>query len=203
MQNTFRKRKRKKGSGGAVIRLPSPPPHMGEPGSIPGGRDFRMWESCRTMRLVDGFSRGSSVPPPFHYGAAPHSLHFTLIGSQDLAVKSRPKSLHSTPRKVLKVDFKSVRGRGGRAVGLLASHQGEPGFNPQHEFLPDFRAMSPGGKGDVEAYLFRLVPREIRPRGSALAIRTATVVPRLSRPTPRLEKLALNLSLTQIVFGDI
>ncbi|KAJ8872713.1 hypothetical protein PR048_026327 [Dryococelus australis] len=35
--------------------------------------DFRMWESCRTMPFVGGFSRGSPVSPPFHSGAAPYS----------------------------------------------------------------------------------------------------------------------------------
>ncbi|KAJ8881964.1 hypothetical protein PR048_018452 [Dryococelus australis] len=39
-------------------------------GSLP---DLRWWESCRTMPLVGGFSRGSPVPPPFHSGAAPYS----------------------------------------------------------------------------------------------------------------------------------
>ncbi|KAJ8870343.1 hypothetical protein PR048_029364 [Dryococelus australis] len=36
-----------------------------DPGSIPGRvtPDFRMWESCRTMPLIDGFSRGSPVSP--------------------------------------------------------------------------------------------------------------------------------------------
>ncbi|KAJ8866678.1 hypothetical protein PR048_032539 [Dryococelus australis] len=47
---------------------------------------FRMWESCRTMPLVAGFSRGY-LPflPPFHSGVAPYSRRFTLIGSQDLS----------------------------------------------------------------------------------------------------------------------
>ncbi|KAJ8880439.1 hypothetical protein PR048_016908 [Dryococelus australis] len=43
-----------------------------------GSPDFRKWESCRTMPLVTGFSRRSPSPS------------FTLIGSQDIAVKSRP-----------------------------------------------------------------------------------------------------------------
>ncbi|KAJ8891531.1 hypothetical protein PR048_004059 [Dryococelus australis] len=39
-------------------------------GSLP---DFRLRESCMTMPLVSGFSRGSPVfPPPFHSGIAPH-----------------------------------------------------------------------------------------------------------------------------------
>ncbi|KAJ8894557.1 hypothetical protein PR048_007214 [Dryococelus australis] len=52
--------------GAAVVeRLDYPPrPHQGEPDSISGAGslpDFRMWESCRTIPLVGGFSRGSPV----------------------------------------------------------------------------------------------------------------------------------------------
>ncbi|KAJ8878689.1 hypothetical protein PR048_019274 [Dryococelus australis] len=59
--------------------------------------DFRSWESCwMTMTQVGGFPRGSL---PLHAGAAPYPLRFTHVGSQDLAVKSRPTlfthSLHS------------------------------------------------------------------------------------------------------------
>ncbi|KAJ8879646.1 hypothetical protein PR048_020254 [Dryococelus australis] len=66
--------------------------HLGETGSIPGGvaPDFRTRESCRTMPLVGGFSRGSPVTPPFHSGASPYSPHFLFIGSQNLDVKCRP-----------------------------------------------------------------------------------------------------------------
>ncbi|KAJ8876526.1 hypothetical protein PR048_020971, partial [Dryococelus australis] len=48
----------------------------GDPGSIPGRvtPEFCMWESCRTMPLVSGFSRGSPVSLPFHSGTAPYSL---------------------------------------------------------------------------------------------------------------------------------
>ncbi|KAJ8874959.1 hypothetical protein PR048_022849 [Dryococelus australis] len=65
-------------------------------GSLP---DFRAFESCRTMLLVNGFSWGSPVSPsPLRSGAAPYSPCFTLIGSQDVAVKGRPNvspPLHS------------------------------------------------------------------------------------------------------------
>ncbi|KAJ8895602.1 hypothetical protein PR048_000938, partial [Dryococelus australis] len=58
--------------------------HKCEPGSIPCGAapDFRMWESCRTMPLVGGFSRGSPVPPvlAFLCCSIPHII---LIGYQD------------------------------------------------------------------------------------------------------------------------
>ncbi|KAJ8869731.1 hypothetical protein PR048_028739 [Dryococelus australis] len=63
--------------------------HLGELGSIPRR------ESRGTMQLVDGFSRVSPVSPPLNSGAAPYSLRSTLIGCQDLDVKSRPP--HSTP----------------------------------------------------------------------------------------------------------
>ncbi|KAJ8867797.1 hypothetical protein PR048_031602 [Dryococelus australis] len=46
--------------------------------------DFRMQVSCWMMPLVGDFSRGS----PFHFDATPHSPRSTLIGSQDLDVKS-------------------------------------------------------------------------------------------------------------------
>ncbi|KAJ8872421.1 hypothetical protein PR048_026025 [Dryococelus australis] len=42
------------------------------------------------MPLVSGFSRGLPFTSPFQSGAAPYSPHFTLVGSRDLAVKSRP-----------------------------------------------------------------------------------------------------------------
>ncbi|KAJ8877963.1 hypothetical protein PR048_022426 [Dryococelus australis] len=45
---------------------------------------FCMWESCWTMPLICGFSRGSPPPPSSHSSAAPYFPHFTNIGSQDL-----------------------------------------------------------------------------------------------------------------------
>ncbi|KAJ8867239.1 hypothetical protein PR048_031038 [Dryococelus australis] len=64
--------------------------------------NFGMWESCRTIPLVGGFTRISPIPPPppLHSGAAPYLPHFTLIGSQEPDVKSRLNTstpLHSTP----------------------------------------------------------------------------------------------------------
>ncbi|KAJ8871649.1 hypothetical protein PR048_027976 [Dryococelus australis] len=37
-------------------------------------RDFDKWDTCRAMPLVGESSRGYSVSPPFHSGAAPYSL---------------------------------------------------------------------------------------------------------------------------------
>ncbi|KAJ8891231.1 hypothetical protein PR048_010746 [Dryococelus australis] len=52
--------------------------------------DFRMWESCQTMPLVGGFSRGSPVSPALSFRRCTILTSITLIGSQALAVKSRP-----------------------------------------------------------------------------------------------------------------
>ncbi|KAJ8896346.1 hypothetical protein PR048_001690 [Dryococelus australis] len=76
-------------------------PTFGEPRSIPGGlspRCSHVWESCRTLPLVGGFSRGSPASLPLHSGAAPHSPRFTLIDSQDLDVKKCPNLfIHPIP----------------------------------------------------------------------------------------------------------
>ncbi|KAJ8893072.1 hypothetical protein PR048_005655 [Dryococelus australis] len=55
-----------------------------------GSPDFRMWESCRTMSLVGEFSRKSPVSPAPSFRSCSTLTSITLIGSQDLAVKSRP-----------------------------------------------------------------------------------------------------------------
>ncbi|KAJ8898462.1 hypothetical protein PR048_003822 [Dryococelus australis] len=60
------------------------PQHLGVPGSTSGG-------------VISGFPQVGIVPDdarwsagsPLHSGAAPYSLHFTLVGSQDLDFKSR------------------------------------------------------------------------------------------------------------------
>ncbi|KAJ8872414.1 hypothetical protein PR048_026018 [Dryococelus australis] len=77
--------------------------------------DFRMWDSCRTMPLVGGFSRGFPVLPPFHSGTVPYSPHFILVGSQDLDVKSRPNLFtHSRLFKVDEVEAIGRRDSGGK-----------------------------------------------------------------------------------------
>ncbi|KAJ8890126.1 hypothetical protein PR048_009633, partial [Dryococelus australis] len=64
----------------------------GDPGSIHRRvtPDFCMWESCRTMPLVDGFSRGSPVSPAFSFQRYPIFTSITVIGSQNLDAKSHP-----------------------------------------------------------------------------------------------------------------
>ncbi|KAJ8895265.1 hypothetical protein PR048_000590 [Dryococelus australis] len=81
-----------------VQRSDYSPPHLGEPGSIPGRvppppPDSRTWESCRTTPLVGGFSRGISPvsrtlvlrsrspmnPPHLHRFSKPRTLRVTRI----------------------------------------------------------------------------------------------------------------------------
>ncbi|KAJ8866094.1 hypothetical protein PR048_033618 [Dryococelus australis] len=59
--------------------------HLGDLGSIPG-----TWESCRTMPLVRGFSRGSPVSQALSFRRCSVLASITLIGSEDLDVKSLP-----------------------------------------------------------------------------------------------------------------
>ncbi|KAJ8867985.1 hypothetical protein PR048_031794 [Dryococelus australis] len=55
-----------------------------------GSPHSRKWESCRTMPLVGGFSRGSPVSTVPSFRRRSIFTSTTLIGSQDLAVKSSP-----------------------------------------------------------------------------------------------------------------
>ncbi|KAJ8873644.1 hypothetical protein PR048_024466 [Dryococelus australis] len=78
-------------SGAAVAeRLAcSPPTKVNRFQSPTGSPDFRKWESCRTMPLV-GFSRGPTGSLALSFRRRSMLTSITLIGSQDLAVKSRP-----------------------------------------------------------------------------------------------------------------
>ncbi|KAJ8891090.1 hypothetical protein PR048_010600 [Dryococelus australis] len=67
--------------------------HQGEAGSIPG----RVTPEFSLKGTVTDYAAGrryflGDLPfsPPLHSGAAPFSPHFTLIGSQDVVVKSHP-----------------------------------------------------------------------------------------------------------------
>ncbi|KAJ8888012.1 hypothetical protein PR048_007497 [Dryococelus australis] len=70
----------------------SPPAKANRVQSPAGSPDFRKWESCRTMPLVGGSSRRSSVSPTLSFRRRSICTSITLIGSQDLAVKSRPNT---------------------------------------------------------------------------------------------------------------
>ncbi|KAJ8884407.1 hypothetical protein PR048_016264 [Dryococelus australis] len=52
----------------------SPPTKANRAQPSVGSPDLSKSESCRTMQVVGGFSRGSPVPPPFNSDTAPNSL---------------------------------------------------------------------------------------------------------------------------------
>ncbi|KAJ8891816.1 hypothetical protein PR048_004370 [Dryococelus australis] len=61
------------------------------PAGLPPG-DFRTWESCQTMQLVGGFSRGSpAFPRPCVTALLLTHISSAFIGSQGLDVNRRPK----------------------------------------------------------------------------------------------------------------
>ncbi|KAJ8895202.1 hypothetical protein PR048_000527 [Dryococelus australis] len=86
------------------------------PGALswPGSMDFRKWESCRTMPLVGGFSRGSPVSPTPSFRRRSMFTSITPIDSEDLDVKSRPNpfALHAplpnSARKLVNSHLSSV-----------------------------------------------------------------------------------------------
>ncbi|KAJ8871498.1 hypothetical protein PR048_027820 [Dryococelus australis] len=64
-------------------------PGIGHTRGLPRLQDKR-WESCRTMPLVGGFSRGSHVSPALSFQRSSILTSITLMGSQDLDTKSHP-----------------------------------------------------------------------------------------------------------------
>ncbi|KAJ8870168.1 hypothetical protein PR048_029181 [Dryococelus australis] len=99
---------------GAVSLVAS---HLGDPGSISGRVTA---ESCRTMPLVGGFSRGSPVSPAISFRRCSILTSSTLIGSQDLDVERRLYLLtHSqTQRYIFKI---SLARRSDEALGVGVS----------------------------------------------------------------------------------
>ncbi|KAJ8874313.1 hypothetical protein PR048_025159 [Dryococelus australis] len=76
--------------GSAVVKTTSIlPRRTGFEFPAGSSRIFAMWESCRTMQLVGGFSRGSPVSPVFTFKRC--SI-LTLLPTHGL---SKPKSLHT------------------------------------------------------------------------------------------------------------
>ncbi|KAJ8888171.1 hypothetical protein PR048_007658 [Dryococelus australis] len=73
------------------IRLALSPPTKANRAQSPAGSpDLRMWESCRTMPLVGGSSRGYQVSPAASFRRRSIFTPIALVGSQDLCVKSHP-----------------------------------------------------------------------------------------------------------------
>ncbi|KAJ8892059.1 hypothetical protein PR048_004633 [Dryococelus australis] len=73
----------------------SPPTKANRAHSPAGSLGFRKWESCRTMPLVSGFSRGSPVSSTLSFRRHSIFTPITLIVSEDHDVKCRPNSPES------------------------------------------------------------------------------------------------------------
>ncbi|KAJ8875056.1 hypothetical protein PR048_022946 [Dryococelus australis] len=99
------------GHGGLVVRLLAS--HQGELLSIPNGvaPDLRMWESCRTMPLVGGSSRGYHVSPALSFRSTPYSPQ-----PPSSALKTSIVSLDRRKNKVI------------RPVAMINLHMAE-GYN--------------------------------------------------------------------------
>ncbi|KAJ8879993.1 hypothetical protein PR048_020614 [Dryococelus australis] len=88
----------------------SPPTKANRFQSTAGSPDFRKWESCQMMPLVGGFSRGSPVSLVPSFRRRSTLTPIVLIGSPDLAAKSRPNLFGSVT---------AALGVGRSAVGVV------------------------------------------------------------------------------------
>ncbi|KAJ8867365.1 hypothetical protein PR048_031166 [Dryococelus australis] len=112
--------------------------------------DSHKWESCRTMPLVGGSSRGYPVSPAFAFRrcSIPRS---TLIGSQNLLVRSRPtlftESLRSfdTPCRTVN-QYRLFTGRRNDRTG----ETGDPRENPSTSGSLTTTPLLGGGGGKDE-----------------------------------------------------
>ncbi|KAJ8870906.1 hypothetical protein PR048_027207 [Dryococelus australis] len=83
-----------RGRGGRAVNPPAS--HHGEPDSPAGSPDIRMWEPCRMMPW--GFLGDLPFPPALSFQRCSILTSITLIGSQDLAVKSHQNLFTSFKR---------------------------------------------------------------------------------------------------------
>ncbi|KAJ8882493.1 hypothetical protein PR048_014304 [Dryococelus australis] len=121
----------------------SPPTKANRVQSPAESPDFPMWESCRAMPLVGGFSRESPVSPSLSFRCR---YKFTLIitGSQHLSVKGRPNIFTHCM--------------------LLAFHVGEPGSIPSG-VTPEFSHVGIVPDDTVGRQVFSGISRFPRPPG--------------------------------------
>ncbi|KAJ8872746.1 hypothetical protein PR048_026362 [Dryococelus australis] len=82
----------------------SPPTKANRVQSPVGSPDLRKWGSCRTMPSVGGFSQGSPASPGPSLRRRSMLTSTTLIGSQDLAVKSRLNLFTRLHREICRKD---------------------------------------------------------------------------------------------------
>ncbi|KAJ8884870.1 hypothetical protein PR048_011066 [Dryococelus australis] len=73
-----------------AVRLARLPPiKANRPQSPAGSTDFRKRESCRTMPLVGGISRGFPVSPTYNSGATPYSLQLSSSALKTSITRTR------------------------------------------------------------------------------------------------------------------
>ncbi|KAJ8895543.1 hypothetical protein PR048_000879 [Dryococelus australis] len=100
--------------------------------------DFRTWESCRTMPLVSGFSRGSSVSSIPSYWHCSILTSITLTDSQDLEVKSRPNLFTHSLTQCMRVKLRIYHRVGGVGKGGIRSDK-----NSLQDIPPCRKAQAP------------------------------------------------------------
>ncbi|KAJ8881558.1 hypothetical protein PR048_018041 [Dryococelus australis] len=83
--------------------------------------DFRKWESCRTMSLVGGFSRGSPVPPAFGFRRC---SSFTSFHSHRLSISHENRPNIST--QFCNTEVSEGRRRNARAREMEDARESPP-----------------------------------------------------------------------------
>ncbi|KAJ8880502.1 hypothetical protein PR048_016972 [Dryococelus australis] len=108
--------------------------HQGDPGTIPCRAipDSRMWESCRTRPSVGRYSQGSPASPGPSFLRCSMLISITLIGSQDLDLKTG----YDGYSNIVPLTLSVVRCPQYLIPSTLASHQDEAGSIPGR-VIPD------------------------------------------------------------------
>ncbi|KAJ8881114.1 hypothetical protein PR048_017587 [Dryococelus australis] len=106
--------------------------HQGDPGSIPGRAitDFRMWESCRMMPLVSGFSQGS--PARLHNSPYSRARDICSVAAPPVVHPLTPGSMGfaSCSLASLLLAQESSRARMKQRRNVRARETGDPRDNP-------------------------------------------------------------------------
>ncbi|KAJ8878872.1 hypothetical protein PR048_019471 [Dryococelus australis] len=90
-----------------------------------GSLDFRIREPCRTMPLVGWFSRGSPIYPALLLQRRSTLTSITIIGYQDLDVKSRPNLFTHSFNNILYIGACPTENIPGRHVFVFAERGGD------------------------------------------------------------------------------
>ncbi|KAJ8893885.1 hypothetical protein PR048_006486 [Dryococelus australis] len=120
--------------------------------------NFSKRESCRTMPLIGGFSLGCLVSPALAFQRCSILTSFTLIGSQDLVIESRPNL--STQ---LKTTSRKLTGKGQRPPRFAHAKNGgvtPPGIEPFSPWKERGRGLP--DKHKLDNSLLRLTTRVSR-----------------------------------------